>query len=176
MVMSQPCIDSDQLLRSSCPPRLGTEFSLHICDAGCSEEGQKTASWPCISTMEIWRAWKWTKAGMVSWELFSIFHTVEWKLYINPQQDSGKLSWCLGVTLKWRMWSTDCVLHRETTFILRAFPSRDAVDYKPKPQETFLIDVKKLGLNIQIFTLKINQIKFKWFVLLYFEAVYFMLS
>ena len=53
------------------------------------------------------------------------------------------------------------MLHRETTFILRAFPSRDAVDYKPKPQETFLIDVKKLGLNIQIFTLKINQIKLK---------------
>lgn len=98
------------------------------------------------------------------------------KLNVNPQQDSGKLSWCLGVTLKRGMWSTDCVLPRETTFLLRAFPSRDAVDYKPKPQETFLIDVKKLALNVQIFTLKINQMKLKWFVLLYFETVYFMLS
>lgn len=78
------------------------------------------------------------------------------KLNVNPQQDSSKLNWCLGVTLKWGMWSTDCVLRRETTFLLKAFPSRDAVDYKPKPQETFLIDVKKLALNVQIFTLKIR--------------------
>lgn len=63
------------------PSELETEFSLHPCDAARSGLRPVTM---CIQA-GIWRAQKRTKAGMVSWELFSVFQAVEWKLYIYPQ-------------------------------------------------------------------------------------------
>lgn len=43
--------------------------------------------YPC-GNLEMDRAWKWTEAGMLSWELFSLFQAVGWKLDIYPQQGS----------------------------------------------------------------------------------------
>lgn len=174
MVVSQPCTDSDQLLRASCPPRRDRIlFPCMWCWLLWGRSGV------CLMTMCIHngnlKSLEMDKGrNGVLGVIFSIPYC--WvKLNINPQQDSVKLNWCLGVTLKQGMWSMDCVLRRETTFLLKAFPSRDAVDYKPKPQETFFNRCEKISLECPNFHLK-NQMKLKWFVLLYFEAVYFTLS